>query len=182
MITYAIVFLVLYWLYQKQENKVFKEKRKFDKEYRKFEDERFKNQQKMRQEIEDRQHYSNFKLEKISFITNYISTSDMNTKILIQENPEYLDDVTDKDLEEYNDLYVKYLKEHKAFLNSDFYKDTQLSETEFCVKYKYVYKTFKGCNSVLISNPRVYTIYDYNIAKYSNDNSLEKEFNKEFNL
>ena len=103
--------------------------------------------------------------------------------MLVQEFPEYLDEVTDADLEEYKDLYEKYLKEHKAFMTSDFFKGTQLSEKEHCIKFKYSYKTFRGVEfGILISNTRVYTIYDFDIAEFKETNSLEEKFNKEFNL
>jgi len=180
---YLVVALVLYWLYQKDQSKIYKEETKYNKEYLEFENERFANKQKFSQELEDRQHYSNFKLERIGFISNLLSGSDLNTTMLVQEHPEYLDEVTDENLEEYKEKYKEYLSEHKAFMTSDFFKGTQLSEKEHYLKYKYAYKTFRGVDSgILITNPRTYTIYDYSSAEFINNNSLEEKFNKEFNL
>ena len=151
---------------------------KYDKDYLEFE-----NQQKIQQEIEDRQHYSNFKQERIRFITERISGSDINTKFLVSKHPEYIDEVTDEDLEKYKEHYEKYLKYHKAFLNNDFYKASKLTEKEHCIKYKYSYKTFQGVESgIIISNPRQYTIHDLKTAKYIENDSLENEFKKEFKL
>jgi len=177
-------------MFQKNDNlfsfKTEKEKEdelKYNPEYLKIENERFTNQQKIKQEIEDRQHYSNYKLERIRFITERISGSDLNTTMLVQEYPEYLDEVTDNNLEEYKEKYKEYLREYKAFMTSDFFKGTQLSEKEHYLKYKYAYKTFRGVDSgILITNPRTYTIYDYSSAEFINNNSLEEKFNKEFNL
>jgi hypothetical protein len=103
--------------------------------------------------------------------------------MLLLQNPEYIDEVTDEDLKKYKDHYQKYLKQYDAFLNNDFFKDYKLSEKEHCIKYKYSYKTFQGVESgIIINNPRQYTIYDFKIAKYTENDSLENEFKKEFKL